>query len=176
MLHGLLDIDSFGRVKFNHFSDEIQRSLWYHNGETTLSKLLKNYSGGVGLKRGKVGLKSGRSTIPGHSFAVGVPWYWKILNIWSISLSPQNKPRFSTISVKIHPTDQISTPNEYCFYESSISGALYHRVSTSWVRVLIGTPKALASPKSAILIMPVALSISIFCGFKSLWMILLEWQ
>lgn len=41
----------------------------------TLSKFLKNYSGGVGLKRGNVGLKSGRSAIFGQSYTVGVPWY-----------------------------------------------------------------------------------------------------
>lgn len=70
----------------------------------------------------------------------------------------------------------MSTPNEYYFYDNNISGALYHKVSTSWVSVLIGTPKARASPKSANFIIPVALSIKMFWGFKSLWMILLEWQ
>lgn len=39
----------------------------------TLSKFLKNYSGGVGLNRGNVGLKSGRSAIFGQSYTVGVP-------------------------------------------------------------------------------------------------------
>ena len=76
----------------------------------------------------------------------------------------------------MHPTDQISTGRLYYFYPSKISGALYHKVSISWVNVLIGIPKAfyiklytsnkfkkitLASPKSASLIFP-ALSISKF--------------
>lgn len=68
---------------------------------------------------------------------------------------------FSTISAKIHPTDHISRPIEYYFYPNKISGPLYQRVSTSWVSVLIGTPKALAKPKSASLILPF-LSINIF--------------
>lgn len=54
----------------------------------------------------------------------------------------------------MHPADHISTPKEYYFYPIKISGALYQRVSTSWVKVLIGTPNALARPKSAILIFP----------------------
>ena len=62
----------------------------------------------------------------------------------------------------------MSTPNEYYFYDNKISGALYHRVSTSWVRVLIGTPNALAKPKSANLIIPVDLSIKMFYGLRSL--------
>jgi hypothetical protein len=39
----------------------------------------------------------------------------------------------------------------------------------------MGTPKALAKPKSAILILPF-LSIKTFYGLRSLWIILLEWQ
>ena len=52
------------------------------------------------------------------------------------------------------------------------SGALYHRVTTSWVYTLTGIPKARASPKSAILMQPF-LSIRRFCGFMSLWRTLL---
>jgi len=48
-------------------------------------------------------------------------------------------------------------------------------LQTSWVNVLIGTPNALASPKSANFINPF-LSISKFCGFRSLCKILLQWQ
>jgi len=75
----------------------------------------------------------------------------------------------------MQPTDQISTGNEYAFYPSKISGALYHKVSTSCVKVLIGIPNALANPKSANFKVP-ALSIKRFYGFKSLWITLLEWQ
>ncbi len=50
--------------------------------------------------------------------------------------------------------DQISTGVEYSFCPNKISGARYQRVSTSCVKVLIGTPKALAKPKSASLILP----------------------
>ena len=64
------------------------------------------------------------------------------------------------------PIDQISTGVEYCFYPNRISGALYQRVTTSWVYVLTGRPKALARPKSASLIIPF-LSMSKFWGFRS---------
>lgn len=86
-----------------------------------------------------------------HSLWEGVPWYWKILKIWSISLSPQNRGFFSTSYAKMQPTAQMSTPRLYCFCPRSTSGARYQRVSISWVRVLMGTLKARASPKSAIL-------------------------
>ena len=48
----------------------------------------------------------------------------------------------------------MSTGVEYSFWPKRISGALYHKVNTSCVNVLIGTPKALAKPKSANLIIP----------------------
>ena len=54
----------------------------------------------------------------------------------------------------MHPTAQISTPRLYCFWPSRTSGALYQRVSISCVKVLMGIPKALANPKSAILRVP----------------------
>lgn len=76
------------------------------------------------------------------------------MKIWSISESPINKGFFSTISAKMQPKDQMSTPKEYYFYPIKISGALYQRVSTSWVKVFIGTPKARAKPKSANFMFP----------------------
>ena len=96
----------------------------------------------------------------------------------------------------MQPIDHISIGVEYSFCPNKISGALYHKVTkfllknylneiiwiyikrklqTSWVKVLIGTPKALAKPKSASLIAP-PLSISKFWGLRSLWRILFEWQ
>lgn len=114
--------------------------------------------------------------MPGQSSSVGVPQNWKILNIWSISESPTNSGHFSYSSYKIHPIAQVSTPREYCLYPRRISGALYHRVSISWVRVLIGIENALAKPKSAIFKVPVKESINKFWGFKSQWIIHLLWQ
>lgn len=35
-----------------------------------------------------------------------------------------------TISAKMHPIDQVSTPVEYCFDPKRISGARYHKVTT----------------------------------------------
>jgi len=57
-------------------------------------------------------LKSGKLLTPYQVEFVGVPWKLKILKIWSISESPINNGFFSTISAKMHPTDQISTGNE----------------------------------------------------------------
>ena len=67
----------------------------------------------------------------------------------------------------MQPIDHISIGVEYSFCPNKISGALYHKVKTSCVKVLIGTPNALANPKSASFIAPF-LSISKFCGLRSL--------
>lgn len=72
MFHGFFHIYSLSRIQFNHLGHKVQTNLTYKH-EFTLSKFLKNCSGGVGLNLGNVGLKSGRSAIPGHSFTVGVP-------------------------------------------------------------------------------------------------------
>ena len=141
----------------------------------TRSKFLKWFSGFTPLNLGKVGLKSGSLWMFVHSLGVGVPWNWKILKIWSISESPLKRGLFSMSSANMHPTAQISTPRLYCFWPSKTSGARYQSVSISWVRVLIGIPKALASPKSAILRFPFR-STNRFWGLRSRWMILLEWQ
>lgn len=116
----------------------------------TLSKFLKYDFGSTDLNFGNVGLKSGSFWMFYHYFGVGVPWNWKILKIWSIYESPVKSGFFSINSAKMQPTAQISTPRLYCFCPKRTSGALYHKVSISWVKVLIGIPKALAKPKSAI--------------------------
>lgn len=61
---------------------------------------------------------------------------------------------------------QISMAHEYLLAPRRISGALYHKVTTSCVYTLTGIPNALPSPKSATLINP-DLSINKFCGFRS---------
>ena len=52
----------------------------------------------------------------------------------------------------------MSTPREYSFLPKRISGALYHKVSTSCVKVLIGIVNALASPKSHSLTFPLVVT------------------
>jgi len=61
----------------------------------------------------------------------------------------------------------MSTPGPYDFAFKRISGAQYHKVTTSWVNVLIGIPIALARPKSANFKFPSS-SIKRFYGFRSL--------
>jgi len=78
-----------------------------------------------------------------------------------------NRGLFLINSTKMHPIAHMSTPKEYSFFPKRISGALYHRVSTSWVRVLIGIVKALASPKSQSLTFPFYVTRR-FCGLRSL--------
>lgn len=73
-----------------------------------------------------------------------------------------NKGHFSYNSYSIHPIAQVSTPKEYYLYPRSTSGALYHKVSISCVKVQIGIENALAKPKSAIFNIPVFPSISKF--------------
>jgi hypothetical protein len=88
---------------------------------------------------------------PGHVSSFGVPRILKIFLIWSYSESPSKRARFVTISAKIQPADHISTGVEYSLAPRRSSGALYQRVTTSFVYGLIGIPKARARPKSAIL-------------------------
>jgi hypothetical protein len=68
----------------------------------------------------------------------------------------------------MHPVDHKSTPKAYYFYPSNISGHLYQSVTTSCVYVLIGSPNALARPKSANFITVPVESKSKFCGLRSL--------
>lgn len=75
----------------------------------------------------------------------------------------------------MQPMDHISIGVEYSLAPNKISGARYHKVTTSWVYVFTGRPNALAKPKSANLTFP-SVSISKFYGFKSLCMTLWAWQ
>ncbi len=131
---------------------------------------------GMPFHFGKVGLKSGNFKASGQFYSFGVPKTLKILNIWSISLSPMNKGLLWAISAKMHPVDHRSTPREYCFWPNRISGQRYHRVTTSCVYVLMGRPKARANPKSASFTTVPVESMSKFWGFKSLWKMRLEWR
>jgi hypothetical protein len=95
---------------------------------------------------GNEGLKSGNEVTPGQSCSLGVPRillqgqskcvervmfaYRKILKISSISESPGNSGLRVHISAKMHPTDHMSTPVEYCRPPSKISGERYHSVTT----------------------------------------------
>mmetsp|Transcript_30801 Transcript_30801/g.65504 ORF Transcript_30801/g.65504 Transcript_30801/m.65504 type:complete len:251 (+) Transcript_30801:153-905(+) len=124
---------------------------------------------------GKVGLKSGSSETPGHMFSVGVPNFWKILKIVSISESPAKRGAPVAISPITHPMLQRSTGTLYRVAPKRISGGRYQTVTTSWVYFGTGTVKARARPKSAILRCN-RVSMRRFCGFKSLWMMRLAWQ
>mmetsp|Transcript_35838 Transcript_35838/g.100822 ORF Transcript_35838/g.100822 Transcript_35838/m.100822 type:complete len:244 (+) Transcript_35838:262-993(+) len=130
---------------------------------------------GLGFHCGKVGLKSGSSLRPGQSASVGVPSFWKIRKIVSISLSPWNSAIPVAISPKMQPALHTSTGSEYISDPKSISGARYHVVTTSCVYFGIGSMNARAMPKSAIFTRP-APSMRMFCGLRSLCMILCEWQ
>mmetsp|Transcript_24701 Transcript_24701/g.68894 ORF Transcript_24701/g.68894 Transcript_24701/m.68894 type:complete len:203 (-) Transcript_24701:563-1171(-) len=116
---------------------------------------------------GKLGLKSGSMSRPGHSALVGVPSFLKIWNIVSISLSPRKSAVPMAISPRMHPELHISIGSEYSSAPKRISGARYHTVTTSCVYLGMGTEKARAMPKSAIFKV-FDLSIKMFCGFKSL--------
>ncbi len=73
-----------------------------------------------------------------------------------------NKGFLVNISIKIHPTDHISIGVQYSEEPNKISGALYHKVTTSWVKGLIGIEKVLDNPKSAILHYPLFIIIYLF--------------
>ena len=88
---------------------------------------------GTPFHLGKVALKSESLRASGQLFSLGVPRTLKILKIWSISESPMKRGFLWTISAKMHPVDHKSTPREYLFWPSRISGHLYQRVTTSWV-------------------------------------------
>ena len=63
-----------------------------------------------------------------------------ILSNCSFSFFPINIGVPIIISAKMHPILQISTEVSYIFEPSKISGALYHKVTTSFVYILIGIP------------------------------------
>ncbi len=62
---------------------------------------------------------------------------------------PGNKASLKIISPIIHPIGQVSTPRQYSSKPNNTSGALYHKVSISWVKGLSGIVKNQANPKSA---------------------------
>mmetsp|Transcript_28779 Transcript_28779/g.72879 ORF Transcript_28779/g.72879 Transcript_28779/m.72879 type:complete len:255 (-) Transcript_28779:145-909(-) len=124
---------------------------------------------------GNVGLKSGSSETPGQICSVGVPSFWKILKIVSISESPAKSGAPVAISAITQPMLQRSTGTLYSAPPSRISGGLYHTVTTSWVYLGTGTVKARARPKSAILRRSL-LSMRRFCGLRSRWRMRLAWQ
>mmetsp|Transcript_68942 Transcript_68942/g.202378 ORF Transcript_68942/g.202378 Transcript_68942/m.202378 type:complete len:203 (-) Transcript_68942:315-923(-) len=125
--------------------------------------------------RGKVGLKSGSSETPGHICSVGVPSFWKILKIVSISESPAKSGAPVAISAITQPMLHRSTGTLYSAPPRRISGGLYQTVTTSWVYLGTGTVKARARPKSAIFRRSL-LSMRRFCGLRSRWRIRFAWQ
>jgi hypothetical protein len=92
-------------------------------------------------------LNIGRLTISGHYFTFGVPTTSKILSIYSSSDYPVNRGFRFTSSAMMHPIPQISIVVVYFLLPRRTSGGLYHRVTTSFVKLLTGTPKARARPK-----------------------------
>eukprot|EP00968_Pinguiococcus_pyrenoidosus_P009141 scaffold707_cov240-Pinguiococcus_pyrenoidosus.AAC.9 len=67
----------------------------------------------------------------------------------------------------MQPRDQMSIAVEYSRSPRRISGARYHRVTTSTVSGRTGHRKDRDRPKSAIFRMPRELSTSTFCGLRS---------
>lgn len=78
----------------------------------------------------------------------GVPILFIIRSNVSISESPGKSALPHMSSPRIHPIDHISIPASYRQSPSKISGALYHKVTTSCVNVFLGSCNHLASPKS----------------------------
>lgn len=75
--------------------------------------------------------KEAKSVVKGTtSWGMCCRTYRNILKISSISESPGKMGLRVHISAKIHPTDHMSTPVEYCRPPRRISGARYHSVTT----------------------------------------------
>merc|ERR1719262_1337472 len=91
---------------------------------------------------GKDALKSGSSDSPGQIASVGVPSFWNILKIVSISESPANSGCPVAISPMTQPILQRSTGTLYKVAPRRISGGLYQTVTTSCVYLGTGTVKA----------------------------------
>jgi hypothetical protein len=125
---------------------------------------------------GKSVFQSCKAVTPGHTSSLGVPsmlqhshntgyvmdrrvsefthLYRNILKSSSISESPGNRGRLVTISAKMVPTAQMSTGKAYVLQPNKISGARYHKVTTSCVKGRIGGTNARANPKSASFSLP----------------------
>lgn len=85
----------------------------------------------------------GSSVTLGQFAELGVPKILNILMSWSVSDTPGKRGLPFTISANMHPTLQMSIGVEYFFDPIKMSGALYHRVTTSWVYFRTGIPNAL---------------------------------
>ena len=111
-------------------------------------------------------------SIASISFWDGLPTSSKIFSIWFRVEFP-GKIDFPLINYpKIQPTDHMSTAFEYLVDPKRISGALYHRVATYYVRTCspfsLGQLIDLANPKSATLAWHSELS-KMLLGLRSLW-------
>ena len=74
-----------------------------HNGSTANSEESARF---VTAHFGNASWNSGRPVRYGHVSSVGVPSSWKILKIWSISESPQNRTRFVASSAMTHAAEK----------------------------------------------------------------------
>lgn len=170
MFESLVGSNSFGGVVSQHFFQQVNSQRVQVEGGTLLELLFVPLG-----KRGLIVLELAYAwpsvfvRSAQHPFIN--PPYLNILNSCSISLFPLKSVFLVTNSAKMHPNDQMSIGVEYSKDPNRISGALYHRVTTSCVYGLIGIEKVLARPKSAIFTVPL-FSIKIFAVFKSLWIIL----
>lgn len=125
----------------------------------------------------------GSDETPFQVCSSGVPRVWKIRLNWSVTVDPGNKGLPAAISKKIHPipliiqdqivTSQTREPHHmsiealYSVEPNKTSGGRYHRVTTSFEYVFVGTDLARASPKSASFNSPLPL-MRRFWGFRSL--------
>jgi hypothetical protein len=170
MFECLISSDPFGRVISQHFFQQIDSQTVQVEARALFELLfLPLWKWGFVILQ----LRHARPVIfirsPKYSFIN--KFYLNILNNCSISLFPLNRVFLVTNSANIQPRDQISIGVEYSNDPNKISGALYQRVTTSWVYGLIGIEKVRASPKSAIFTVPL-FNIKILAVFKSLWIIL----
>ena len=66
---------------------------------------------------------------------MGVPRSEKMSESWDTSFLPWNKGMRVSNSANMQPSDQMSISEEYSGDPRRSSGALYHRVTTSWVSI-----------------------------------------
>jgi hypothetical protein len=149
---GLLGRDAAGRVVDEEHLEEVESLVVKVGadggvrvalplGEGSLEVGIRGDSGPDILSRGTEKTDEGESNVslrqPGVALSnVSTLWvvtYRKILKISSISESPGKSGLRVHISAKMQPTDHMSTPVEYWRPPRRISGARYHKVTTSWV-------------------------------------------
>ena len=161
MFKGLFCWNSFTRLELYHFIEQIN-SLFIHICAHFLQTLIRV----VDSPLRESGLEVGQIAYALPSFIRWRSHYLKDLeylpDLW-----------ISIEKGKMQPIDHISTAVLYTFCPKRISGALYHRVTTSWVYDFNGRPNVRARPKSASLICSPFKSIKRLLGFKSLCIILL---